>query len=101
MGKMFLVIMDAHSKWMDVHATQSATSSITIEKLQVTFGSQGLPDTVVTDNGTNFCSEEFEAFLKQNGIIHIKTRLWAKKKKKARMFLTVPLGLDLEPVLAV
>ena len=72
MGKIFLVIIDAHYKWIDVHPTNFATSSITIEKLQVTFASQGLPETVVTDNGTNFCSEEFEAFLKQNGI-HIKT----------------------------
>jgi len=73
MGKMFLVIIDAHSKWIDVHATSSATSSTTIEKLQVTFASQGLPESVVTDNGTNFCSEEFETFLKQNGIVLIKT----------------------------
>ena len=28
---------------------------------------------VVTDNGSNFVSKEFEAFLKQNGIRHIKT----------------------------
>ncbi|XP_045105029.1 uncharacterized protein LOC123500376 [Portunus trituberculatus] len=55
MGKMFLVVIDAHSKWIDVHATNSATSSATIEKLQVTFASQGLPEIVVTDNGTNFC----------------------------------------------
>ena len=73
MGKMFLVVIDAHSKWIDVHATNSATSSTTIEKLQVTFASQGLPEIVVTDNGTNFCSEEFETFLKQNSIVHIKT----------------------------
>ena len=71
MGKMFLVIIDVHSKWMDVHPTNFATLSITIEKLQGT--SQGLSETVVKDNGTNFCSEEFEAFLEQNGIVHIKT----------------------------
>ena len=28
---------------------------------------------VVTDNGSNFVGKEFEAFLKQNGIRHIKT----------------------------
>ena len=28
---------------------------------------------VVTDKGSNFVSKEFEAFLKQNGICHIKT----------------------------
>ncbi len=70
---MFLVIIDAHSKWIDIHSTNSATSSTTTEKLQVSFASQGLPECVVTDNGTNCCSEEFETFLEQNCILHIKT----------------------------
>lgn len=30
MGKMFYVLGDAHSKWMDVHPVNSATSAITI-----------------------------------------------------------------------
>jgi len=32
-----------------------------------------LPEIVVTDNGSNFTSEDFEDFLKQNGINHIRT----------------------------
>ena len=44
MGKMFLLIIDAHSKWMDIHCVNSATSSLTIEKLRTTFASHGLPD---------------------------------------------------------
>ena len=73
MGKMFLVIIDAHSKWMDVHVTSSATAMATIEKLRVTFATRGIPVTVVTDNGTNFTSREFENFMKSNGIAHVKT----------------------------
>ena len=38
-----------------------------IHRLQV------LPEIVVTDNGSNFASKEFEDFLKQNGIRHIRT----------------------------
>ena len=30
-GKMFLVIVDSYSKWMEVHATSSSTSACTIE----------------------------------------------------------------------
>ena len=30
MGKMFLVLVDAHSKWMDVHVVGSATSQVTM-----------------------------------------------------------------------
>ena len=45
----------------------------TIEKLRVTFATHGIPVTVVTDNGTNFTSREFENFMKSNGIAHVKT----------------------------
>ena len=33
MGHMFLVLIDAHSKWIDVHVIQSITAIKTIEKL--------------------------------------------------------------------
>ena len=70
-GKMFLLIIDAHSKWMDIHCVNSATSSMTIEKLRTTFASHGLPEIVVTDNGSNFMSSEFKSFLQKNGVRHI------------------------------
>ena len=53
MGKMFLIIVDAHSKWIDVHPTNSSTSEITIEKLRITFANLGLPHQIVTDNGSH------------------------------------------------
>ena len=70
---MFLVIVDAHSKWIDVHLMQSITSTKTIEKLRMVFATHGLPRKVVTDNGPSFTSEEFRTFLSQNGIIHVTT----------------------------
>ena len=51
----------------------SSTSGATIEKLRITFATRGLPEMVVTDNGSNFVSSEFENFLKMNGIWHIRT----------------------------
>ena len=72
-GRMFLVMVDSHSKWLEVHVTHSASSAVTIEKIQTTFAALGLPETVVTDNGTCFISQEFQAFLKQNGIQHVRT----------------------------
>ena len=70
-GKMFLVLIDAHSKWIEAFCTPNATSSTVIEELRTTFARFGLPETVVTDNGTCFVSAEFEAFLEVNGIKHI------------------------------
>ena len=34
-GKMYLILVDAHSKWMDVHITSGCTTATTIEKLQL------------------------------------------------------------------
>ena len=59
MGKMFLVVVDAHSKWLEVKMVPAATSKATIVCLQSIFATHGLPERVVTDNGSVFTSEEF------------------------------------------
>ena len=43
LGKMFLLIVDSHSKWVEVHVTTGATAATTIDKLQITFAALGLP----------------------------------------------------------
>ena len=73
LGHMFLVIVDAHSKWLDVHQMQSITSSKTIDKLRIVCTTHGLPQKVVTDNGPSFTSEEFRTFMSLNGIVHVTT----------------------------
>ena len=70
-GKMFLVIVDGHSKWMDVIPVPSATSAVMIEKLRLLFATHGLPNKIVTDNGSVFTSVEFEDFMQGNGNIHV------------------------------
>ena len=71
LGKMYLILINAHSKWIKVHITSGATSAITITKMKATFSSLGLPEILVTDNGPAFASQEFAAFVKANGIRHI------------------------------
>ena len=73
MGKMFLVIIDAHSKWMEVHKTTSSSAATTISLLRTTFATLGLPEVIVSDNAANFTSEEFSDFLKCNGVRHVRT----------------------------
>ena len=47
---MFPVLIDAHSKWIEVFCVQSASTSNTTEKLLLTVFSQfGIPETIVTD----------------------------------------------------
>ena len=73
LGCMHLIIVDAHSKWIDIHPMQSITSSNTIEKLRIVFATYGIPRKIVTDNGTSFTSSEFQEFMRSNGIVHIKS----------------------------
>ena len=56
MGKMFLLIINAHSKWLKVHCVNSASTETTIEKLGATFATHGLPEMLVSDNGFVFTS---------------------------------------------
>ena len=58
---MYLVVIDAHSIWMDVHILPSTTSGATTEKLRGIFAT-----TIVSDSGPNFTSAVFENFLSKN-----------------------------------
>ena len=62
-GKMFLVLINAHSKWIEIFPTNGSTSAVVIESLRTTFARFRLPDTIVSDNGSCFVSEEFLDFL--------------------------------------
>lgn len=68
-GKMFRVMVDAHSKWIEVFCVQSVSSSNTIEKLCTVFSQIGIPETIVTDYGSCFASDEFQSSLRANGIM--------------------------------
>ena len=69
--KMFFVLVDAHSKWMDVYPANSATSATTTECLRTSFSNHGLPELLVSDNGTCFTSTEFKDFLKKMIFPHV------------------------------
>ena len=68
LGKMFLLLTDAFSKWLEVFIVSSASSLQTIEKLRICFSTHGIPDIIVSDNGSAFTSEEFGSFASKNGI---------------------------------
>lgn len=70
---MFLVVIDAYSKWPEVFPVQSATSTGTIEELRTVFAQTRLPQQLVSDNGSQFTSEKIQLFTKRNEIKHIST----------------------------
>ena len=65
--KVLLLLVDSHSKLVEVHITNSCTTVVIIEKLQLTFTSPGLPEMLVTENGPSFANTEFTYFVKING----------------------------------
>lgn len=71
MGHMYLILVDAHSKWLDAMVMGSISAAKTIEKLRRVFATHGIPKKIVTDNGPSFVSEEFKRFTRENGIKHI------------------------------
>ena len=74
--KMCLLVIDAHNKWPEVFIMTSATPSKTIELLCTLFSSYFLPGQIVTDNGSQFISDQFQEFLQNNGLKHIRLSLY-------------------------
>ena len=56
---------------MEALLVNSVTLNPTIDKLQSVFATHGLPEVLVSDNGTAFTSEEFSVFMRWNGIPHL------------------------------
>ena len=92
---MFLIIVYAHSKWLDVCPMKTATTAATIERLRWSFATHGLPDTIVSDNGTVFTSGEFSNFLQSRGIRHVRSAPYhtATNKLAERAMQSVKQGL--------
>ncbi|XP_062506101.1 uncharacterized protein K02A2.6-like [Corticium candelabrum] len=51
----------------------SPATGPTIRVLQFIFATHGLPELMVSDNGSAFTSQEFGNFMKGKGIVHITT----------------------------
>ena len=75
-GRYFLIIVDAHSKWVEIFQTSGTSTSETIKWLRHVFAHFGIPVSLVSDNGPCFTSEEFKRFVGQCGIRHITTAVY-------------------------
>ena len=71
LGRNWLVLVDAYSKYPCIHSTASTSSKSTTAILEQEFAHFGYPHTLVTDNATTFMSQEFQAWCKQRGIVHL------------------------------
>lgn len=68
---MFLFVVKAYSKWLEVFTVRQATAARTVDILQTLFSCTGLPQKLMSDNGTHFTGTEFQYFVRRNGNRHI------------------------------
>ena len=71
MGRFYLVVVDAYSKWPEVIPMVTTPANKTIIELRKIF--HELPEEIITGNGAQFISELFEQFLWENGIKYIRS----------------------------
>ena len=67
---MILIVVDAHSKWIEAIPMSTASAQTTIQQLRKLIAQFGIPDTLVSDNGSQFTATEFQEFCRLNGIRH-------------------------------
>lgn len=69
----FLVVIDAYSRWPEVKVMTNTTATATVEAVRGMFAAYGLAEELVSDNGPQLVSREFETFLQKNRVKHIKS----------------------------
>lgn len=78
-GENLLVLVDYHSRWIEVDVVRATTSKIIIQCLDSQFARYGISKSLRTDNGPNLVSNEIEDYLKEMGVEHRHTTpLWLR-----------------------
>ncbi|UYV72938.1 hypothetical protein LAZ67_10001233, partial [Cordylochernes scorpioides] len=70
-GKLFQVVVDTYSEWIEAKIVSTTSTETTINSLKEIFAIHRLPDVIVSENGTSFTSELYKTFLKRNDVRHI------------------------------
>ena len=70
-GYQVLIIIDAHSKWIEAIPLCQATTATTFLSLQTFFANFGLPEEIVNDNGLQFTASDFAEYYRNKGILSI------------------------------
>lgn len=59
----FFIVIDSYSKWVEDFKTKDITSNFVITKLREIFCRFGIPRMIVSDNGRQFVSSDFQNFV--------------------------------------
>lgn len=67
-GKVWLIVVDALSKWVEVRKVVDMNANTLCGTMDNIFATFGLPQTIVSDNGRQFVSQQFREFCRVRGI---------------------------------
>jgi hypothetical protein len=70
-GDSYLLLVDYFSKFFEVSMLQDTKSLTVIKCLRQNFARYGMPEKLVSDNGPEYSSYEFQAFARDFGFKHI------------------------------
>jgi transposase InsO family protein len=73
MNQTWLIAVDSFSKFPFICNMNSLSTEATIRSLSKIFVIEGLPETIVSDNGPQFTSDQFVKFCTSHGISHLTT----------------------------
>jgi len=77
-GKEFvLTLIDSYSRWPEIWFLNSISSEAVMRALDQVFAREGFPEVLLSDNGRQFVSHEFEEYLRVRGIVHETTALYS------------------------
>ncbi|XP_064619501.1 uncharacterized protein K02A2.6-like [Lineus longissimus] len=71
LSKNYLLVVDYHSNYFETVKLDDMTAENLIDKLKAMFARLGIPETLVSDNGSNYACEKFRDFTENWGINHV------------------------------
>nr|CAD2155561.1 unnamed protein product [Meloidogyne enterolobii] len=70
-GKVYFIVIDAHSKWPEVFENMTTSAKDVIKCFEWLGTHYGYPETIVSDNGSPFRSNEFKVYCQNKGISQV------------------------------
>lgn len=87
-GEYALVAIDEYSRFPEVEIISSTSAKVVIPRLDAIFARHGFPETVKSDNGPPFNSQDFREFADTSGFRHRKiTPLWPEANGEVERFM--------------